>query len=196
MSDPAPTPGSVPNPAGPRLRHLATNELSPGEQAAIRALMDVAFGDDPDEAFTDDDWTHAIGGTHVVLDLDGVIAAHAALVEREIRIGGKPLRTGYVEAVATAPERQGSGFGTTVMTAVGDLIGARFQLGMLGTGRHHFYDRLGWRTWRGPSAVRWPDGLRRTPDDDGYLMVLTTPTTPPLDLDAPIDCDWRQGDSW
>jgi aminoglycoside 2'-N-acetyltransferase I len=180
----------------PRLRRLATDELTPVEVDAIRALMEVAFGDAEEDRFTDEDWQHSIGGAHVVVDLDGRIVAHAALVEREIRVAGRPLRTGYVEAVATAPDRQGEGLGTTVMTVVGELIRERFELGMLGTGSHHFYERLGWRTWRGPSAVRGPEGVRPTPVDDGYLMVLDTPSTPPLDLDAPVDCDWRPGDSW
>jgi aminoglycoside 2'-N-acetyltransferase I len=49
---------------------------------------------------------------------------------------------------------------------------------------------------RGPSSVRTADGERATPDDDGYLMVLVLPETPPLDFDAPINCDWRPGDVW
>jgi aminoglycoside 2'-N-acetyltransferase I len=181
---------------GPRLRRVATDELDPTELATIRTMLIVAFGDEPDGRLTDEDWAHALGGSHFILDIDGEIVSHAAVVEREVRVGGQPLRTGYVEAVATAPDRQGSGLGPIVMTAVDVDVRERFQLGVLGTGRHHFYERLGWRTWRGPSSVRWPDGLRATPDDDGYLMVLETPATPPLDLDAPIDCDWRPGDSW
>jgi aminoglycoside 2'-N-acetyltransferase I len=158
--------------------------------------MEVAFGDDPEERFGEEDWRHAVGGVHFVVDHASRIVAHAAVVEREIRVAGRPFRTGYVEAVATAPDRQGLGFGTIVMTAVGEHIRATFELGVLGTGSHHFYERLGWQTWRGPSAVREGTVVRRTPDDDGYLMVLETPATPPLDPDAPIECDWRPGDSW
>ncbi|MGZ6267258.1 MAG: GNAT family N-acetyltransferase, partial [Candidatus Limnocylindrales bacterium] len=65
-----------------------------------------------------------------------------------------------------------------------------------GTGRHHFYERLGWRTWTGPSCVRTAAGLLPTPDDDGYILVLATPSSPPLDLSAAIECDWRPGDVW
>ena len=67
---------------------------------------------------------------------------------------------------------------------------------MLGTGRHRFYERLGWQTWRGPTSVRAPEGMQRTPDEDGYILVLTTPSSPPLDPAAPISCDWRVGDVW
>lgn len=179
-----------------RLRRVPTRELSGPELVEIRALMDAAFAGGPDGDLTDDDWQHSLGGTHVVLDLDGVIAAHAAVVEREVRFGGRPLRTGYVEAVATAPDRQRTGLGSIVMADVGELIRDHFEIGMLGTGSLAFYERLGWRVWAGPSAIRRPDGLEPTPDEDGYLMVLITPATPLVDPLAPIDCDPRRGDSW
>lgn len=162
----------------------------------IRAMLASAFGTDAEEAFTDDDWQHALGGLHFVLDLDAEIVAHASVVERELHVGDRPLRTGYVEAVATAPDRQGTGLGSIVMSEVTSYIREDFELGALGTGRHGFYERLGWRTWTGPSFVRTADGTHATPDEDGYILVLATPTSPPLDLAAPISCDWRQGDAW
>jgi aminoglycoside 2'-N-acetyltransferase I len=158
--------------------------------------MDDAFGPDEEKHFTDDDWDHALGGVHFVLDMAGVIVTHAAVVERRLWVAGRPLRTGYVEAVATAPAHQGAGHGTLVMTDVTAWIRERFELGCLGTGRHGFYERLGWRTWLGPSSVRTAGGLQPTPDDDGYVMVLQTPSSPPLDFSAPISCEWRPGDVW
>jgi aminoglycoside 2'-N-acetyltransferase I len=111
-------------------------------------------------------------------------------------VSGRPLTTGYVEAVATAPFRQGAGFGSIVMAEVTSYIKERFELGALGTGRDQFYQRLGWQTWTGPSFVRAEEGERRTPDDDGFILVLLTPSTPALDLTAPISCEWRPGDVW
>ena len=143
-----------------RLRQLSTPELTRSETGAIRALMDAAFGSDEEERFTDDDWQHAVGGVHFVLELDGEIVAHAAVVEREIHVGGRALRTGYVEAVATAPERQGMGLGSIVMTDVSDHIRDGFELGGLGTGRQSFYGRLGWQVWAGPTSVRTAEGDR------------------------------------
>jgi aminoglycoside 2'-N-acetyltransferase I len=180
-----------------RLRRLATAELSDDERRALRALLDAAFHEpDPEERFSDDDWEHALGGTHVLLDLDGEIVAHASVVEREIHADGRPLRTGYVEAVATSPDRQGQGLGTIVMTEITAIVRDGFELGALGTGAQHFYERLGWRVWPGPTSVRAPGGDRRTTADDGFVMVLRTPTTPPLDDTGPISCDWRPGDAW
>jgi aminoglycoside 2'-N-acetyltransferase I len=183
-------------PRRPRLRRLSTAELTATEVAAIRAIMEDAFGQDEDERFTDDDWEHAVGGVHVVVDTDGEIVTHASVVERTLHVGDRPFRTGYVEAVATAPAHQGSGYGTLAMTDVTALVRERFELGCLGTGRQSFYGRLGWQTWRGRSFLRTPGGLVPTPDDDGYLMVLSTPSSPPLDLSASISCEWRPGDVW
>jgi aminoglycoside 2'-N-acetyltransferase I len=184
-----------PDIAGARVRRATTQELTEAEIGAIRAILWAAFPPG-DEGFTEHDWQHALGGMHFLLELDGSIAAHAAVVERELHVAGPPLRSGYVEAVATDPARQGRGLGTRLMTDVGASIGERFELGALGTGSHHFYERLGWRTWRGPSFVRTATGLERTPDEDGYILVLTTPSTPPIDLGAQISCEWRPGDVW
>lgn len=179
-----------------RLNRVATDELTASEIQAIRKLLVDAFGTDEEERFEEDDWQHAIGGLHFVLESDAAIVAHASVVERELHVDGRPFRTGYVEAVATGREHQGTGLGSTVMREVGSYIRDRFELGALGTGSHRFYERLGWLTWRGPSSVRTASGLLRTPDDDGYILVLPTPTSPSPDLAASISCEWRPGDIW
>jgi aminoglycoside 2'-N-acetyltransferase I len=179
-----------------RLRRLRTEDLTAAEVAEIRALLASAFGTEEEERFTDDDWDHALGGTHFVLDLDGLIVAHASVVTRDLHLGGRPLATGYVEAVATASDRQGVGFGSRLMADVNAYVRDRFELGALGTGRRTFYERLGWITWQGRTSVRTPNGVRRTPDEDGYILVLTTPTSPTLDVTAEISCEWRAGDVW
>ncbi len=183
-------------PVRARLRRCSTPELTPAETSAIRAILVAAFGTGEEERFTDDDWEHGLGGTHFVLELDGEIVAHASVVERDINVGDVPLRTGYVEAVATAPDRQGAGLGSFLIADVTAYIRERFELGALGTGRHRFYERLGWVTWVGPAFVRTPEGPRRTPDEEGYILVLATPSSPPFDPAAAISCEWRQGDVW
>jgi aminoglycoside 2'-N-acetyltransferase I len=179
----------------PRLRRVPTSELTAVEVATIRDLLWRAFEADG-EGFAEEDWAHALGGIHLVREVAGEIVAHASVVERAIEIDGQPLRTGYVEAVATAPTRQRQGHGTAVMRAVGEVLDARYELGALGTGSHGFYERLGWATWAGPSAVRTPSGIDRTPDEDGYIMVYRTPITPPLNATGLITCEWRRGDVW
>ncbi len=182
--------------ARPAIRQLATGELTAVEVEAIRAIMWAAFEDDEHGRFSESDWDHALGGIHFVLDVGGRVLSHAAVVERVLEIDGRPLRAGYVEAVATMPGYEGRGFGSAVMGDAGEVIRHGYQLGALGTGRFSFYERLGWERWRGPSAVRAPGGTRATPDEDGWIMVLRTPTTGDIRLDAPISCDWRSGDVW
>jgi aminoglycoside 2'-N-acetyltransferase I len=176
------------------LRTCATNELARSDLEQMRRLFEVAW---PDEAYTDADWDNLLGGVHFVVELDGSLASHAAVVARELRTGGHVLRTGYVEAVATWPELQRRGLATRAMRAAGALIVAEYQLGGLDTGSQGFYERLGWERWRGPTSVRTSEGEVRTPDEDGYVMVLRTPASPTdLDLDALISCEWREGDVW
>lgn len=195
--DGADGPGATP-PAGPWLVRMATAELEPGLVQELRDLLWAAFDNgDPEEAMTEEDWQHALGGTHVILRAGPRVLGHASVVPREIHVGGLALDTGYVEAVAVAPDVQGKGLGTMLMREVNEVIVAHgYQLGMLATGSQGFYEPLGWRTWVGPSLVRDPGGLRPTPEDDGYLMVLATPATPALDLSAPISCQARPGDDW
>jgi len=180
------------------VRRVATEDLTPTELDAIHAMLVTAFGDDPEVAFGPDDWQHTLGGVHILAEEDGAIVAHASVVDRTIEVGGRPLQAGYVEAVATREDRRGAGIGSKVMTEVATILRKRFELGMLGTGRISFYERLGWHVWRGPSGFHDPEtgGVEWTPDDDGYLMVLTTPSTPELDATAAIVCEWRPGDVW
>ena len=176
------------------IRRVATDELGPDEVAAIREVVFAAF-DDP-EPFTEEDWEHALGGVHFILDEDGMVVAHASVVERELHAGDHRLRTGYVEAVATRKDFQRRGHGSMVMRAVGEYIDQEFPLGALDTGVTAFYERLGWEEWKGPTFVRTESGLVRTAEDDGNVMMRLTPTSPELDLTVPISCDWRPGDVW
>ncbi len=186
---------SNPQGDGVRIRRLPTAELTDVETAAIRDLLWTAFPPG-DEGFTEADWEHAIGGIHVVLDLAGSLVAHASVVERDLHVGGRPTRTGYVEAVAVDPARQGSGLGTRVMHEIDAEIVERYELGALGTGAHHFYERLGWQVWQGSLSVRTDEGDQRTPDEEGDILVLETPARPGLDVSAPLSCEWRPGDVW
>jgi aminoglycoside 2'-N-acetyltransferase I len=162
----------------------------------LRTLLWSAVPPGDEEGFDESDWQHALGGRHFVVEVDGRIVAHASVVERDLHTAGRHFRTGYVEAVATDPARQGEGYGSQVMREATAYIEDRFELGALGTGRHGFYERLGWQTWLGPTSVRTAGGPVRTPFDDGYILVFLTPRSADLDRTAPISCEWRPGDIW
>jgi aminoglycoside 2'-N-acetyltransferase I len=169
--------------------------LSSEETAAVLDVLRDAWRQGA-ERFTDQDWEHATGGVHFLLEETGEILAHASVVPRELHAGDHRLSTGYVEAVGTRPSHQRRGHGSALMREIGLHIDADYELGALDTGRPDFYERLGWRVWRGPTYVRTGDGPQRTPEEDGLVMVRPTPTTPALDLSASISCEWRPGDVW
>lgn len=176
----------------PDLRVLLTDDVSPTDLAAARRLMDLAFGD----RFSDHDWEHSLGGFHVVLMDGSDLVAHAAVVRRNLEVDGQSFSTGYVEAVATLPSRQGQGLGSLVMTEATAVVRERFAMGALSTNRHAFYERLGWERWLGPTYVRGGEETIRTEDEDDGVMVLRLRPSAHLDLHAPISCEARPGDDW
>jgi aminoglycoside 2'-N-acetyltransferase I len=176
----------------PDVRLLATAEVDPGVLTRIRHLLDQAFDGD----FSDEDWEHTLGGWHVIVADSAAVLSHAAVVPRILEVADRPLRTGYVEGVATAPGRQGAGLGSLAMTGASGLVRRDFELGALGTGRHRFYERLGWERWRGPTFARHGSEKIRTEEDDDGVMVLRFGPSRNVDLTDPISCEARRGDHW
>lgn len=160
---------------------------------SARALCEAAFG--PGE-FTDADWEHALGGLHALAHNGDRLVGHAALVARRLLHAGRALRTGFVEAVAVAPDARRRGVGTALMRALDRHLHGGYELGALTTSEagRGLYLALGWQAWTGPTAVLAPDGIRPTPDDDGGILVR--PVTARLDPALPLVCDWRDGDVW
>ena len=158
----------------------------------IRQLLEVAF----DGAFSDDDWRHTLGGWHVVLEEGGQPVAHAAVVPRALEADGRAPRCGYVEGVATAPQRQGEGLGTRAMTELDAVVRTHFEVGALSTDRQAFYERVGWERWRGPTFVRDGGRLRRTAAEDDGILVLRFGPSRDVDLASHIVCEARVGDDW
>ncbi|MDO9454909.1 GNAT family N-acetyltransferase [Nocardioides sp.] len=167
-----------------------TAHLTADDLRQVRDLMDTAFDD-----FTDHDWSHALGGLHVLVRDEGdQVVAHGALVQRRLLVDGRSLSSGYVEAVAVHPAHCRQGFGSRVMADLETLAPGYDLLALSSsTAGVPFYEARGWELWRGPSAVVSPEGLQPTPEEDGAIYVLGGTG---LDLDAPIACDWRDGDVW
>ncbi|MCY4108534.1 MAG: GNAT family N-acetyltransferase [Chloroflexi bacterium] len=152
-------------------------------------LCDRAFDEDMAAIFGD-----LIDSTHVLAEFEGVLAGHACWVTRWLSAGGRPpLRTAYIEAVATEPSLQGRGIGGAVMERVGREVSS-YELGGLCPNYPEFYARFGWKTWRGPLAIRTDEGLLETPDE--HVMILRTPSTPEVDLDSRLTAEWRPGEVW
>ncbi len=176
----------------PTVRSTTTAEVPAALLAEIRHLLVEAF----EGGLSDDDWDHTLGGWHVVVLDGGSVRAHAAVVPRAFEVAGLALRVGYVEGVATAADRQGEGLGGLAMTEATDLVRREFAMGALSTGRHRFYERLGWERWRGPTFAGHGPGAVRTEEEDDGVMVLRFGPSSGVDLGAAIACDARAGDDW
>lgn len=171
---------------------FTTAEASGDLLAAIRRLLGDAYGGD----FSEEDWEHTIGGWHVVVADGGATLSHAAVVPRVLEVADRPLNAGYVEGVGTAPVRQGAGLGSVAMAKISEVIRSEYEMGALSTGRHDFYERLGWERWRGPTFVRSGSQAVRTEEEDDGVMVLRFGPSKDVDLTAPLTCETRRGDDW
>lgn len=177
---------------GVEVRVLRSEALARAQREVLGALWVAAFG----ESFTAEDAEHAWGGHHVIAFEDGAIVAHAAVVDRVLWVDGVGHDVGYVEAVASRPDRQRRGLGRLVMGEVGRIVDEHYAFGALSASEVDFYLTLGWRLWRGPTGVLRDGAVAPTPDDDGGVMVLLTARSPALDLDRPLVCEDRPGDCW
>lgn len=175
-------------------REAVTRDL---DEPTLAAIIEVCHACWPSGDFSDEDFAHALGGRHFLAEAGGRVVSHASVVPRSLELDGGALRAGYVEAVATLPEYRRRGMATRLVEAANAHIAAEFELGALSTGVPAFYERLGWRRWRGGTWVRELDGsLTRTADDDDGILILPTPATPQPNLNGRLVCDWRPGDVW
>jgi aminoglycoside 2'-N-acetyltransferase I len=168
---------------------VESNSLSDAQQKQIIALCNRAYEEELEPLFeTFSEPMHVLGY------YDGALVSHAMWVTRWLQAGdGTPMRTAYVEMVATEPERLRRGYASALMRRLAGEI-AEFELGGLCTGSPDFYAKLGWETWRGPLFIRAPGGPLLIPEE--IVMILRTPRTPPLNLEAPLSAEWREGELW
>ena len=174
------------------LRTAHTADLDPVTLQAARALLEEVFDGDLAET----DWEHALGGVHALVWDGPALIGHGSVIQRRLLHQGRALRAGYVEAVAVRADRQGQGHGAALMGALERVLRGAYDLGALGSSAEGagFYAARGWKLWQGPSSALTPDGIRRTSAEDGCLYVFELAV--PLDLDAELTCDWRDGDVW
>ena len=184
----------------PRVDVRHTADLSPADLTAVRELLWSAFvGED---AMTEADFEHCLGGMHVLVWDGDVLVGHGAVLMRRLlhRLlddgTGRALRTGYVEGVAVHPGRRRQGHAHTVMAELERIVAAGYEVGALGTSDDGvpLYTSRGWWPWPGTTSAVTPDGVRRTPDVDGWILLW--PPDAGLDRSGDLACDWREGDAW
>ncbi|MFJ9899028.1 GNAT family N-acetyltransferase [Streptomyces sp. NPDC091280] len=174
-----------------RMRTAHTADLTPADLRAVRVLLDAAFAGD----LTDQDFEHGLGGVHALLaDEDGLVA-HGSVVMRRVRHRGRWLRVGYVEGVGVRPDARRRGYGGQVMAELERIVDHAYDVGLLGASDDgaRLYTARGWRLWGGRISALGPDGIVHLPEEEDSTYVRAA-LAGPLDLDAELLFDWRDGD--
>jgi aminoglycoside 2'-N-acetyltransferase I len=173
-----------------QLSHTA--ELAPPVLDAARGLLERAF----EGEFTEHDWEHSLGGMHALVWDAGALVGHGSVIQRRLLYRGRALRAGYVEGVGVRADHRRHGYGGALMAELDRVIRGGYEIGALGATDEAIplYERRGWRRWEGRLAALTPDGIRRTPDEEGAVYVLEVACQ--LDVTGELACDWRDGDVW
>lgn len=176
----------------PILSTAHTDELDVADERAAEALVRAAFGD----RFSQHDWVHALGGTHVILRIGERIVGHAAIVPRLLAHDGAEFDGSFVEAVALDAEFRGRGLGAAVMDAVEAAISADDVLGVLNSlpDAVGFYEARGWVRWRGLLGAIGHCEDPAPPEEGHTVMVFRPPAT--IDVDGVLSANNRVGPRW
>jgi aminoglycoside 2'-N-acetyltransferase I len=176
-----------------KIRFFKTEEL---DTSARNAIVDLCIAAHQEEDFRNLFSYVPAGGLHVLAFADKQLVSHALVTTRWLQPEGHPvLRTAYIDAVATLPGFQGQGHGSALMQSLASRIDGECVIGCLETDRVEFYERLGWKLWRGPLAGRSEHGLIPTPEQRG-IMVLQLSQTPALDLDSMLTIECQPSRIW
>lgn len=176
------------------IRLARTDELDAATLSAAHDLLLGVFVDD--DALTEADWQHCLGGLHALAYDDGALVGHASVVTREVVHDGTALRTGYVEGVGVRADRRRRGHAAAMMAELERVIVTSYEIGALGATDQAvpFYVGRGWRLFEGETWATTPDGVVRTPEEDDCIYLF--PGTVTLDLTGSLTCDLRDGDGW
>lgn len=125
-------------------------------------------------------------GLHFMAYLDERMVSHAVVTTRWMQAEGHPiLKSAYVDAVSTAPDVQGRGYGSALMRHLAGFIGSDYEIGGLHTDdKVHFYEQVDWEVWRGTLAGRGENGELTLTPDEKTIMILRLPRTPSLNLEG------------
>ena len=174
---------------------LEAGRLDESVREEIVRLCNEAYGEDVSHLFA-----AYTADTHVLARVGDTLVGHGMIVTRWLQAGdGPPLRTAYVELVATAENHRNRGIGAGIMERLAERAALDgYDLAALCPAETGLYGHLGWEYWQGPLFIR-PDKERTTDTtalistQEERVMVLRLPRTPPLDLNLPLSAEWRDG---
>jgi aminoglycoside 2'-N-acetyltransferase I len=173
----------------PRIQIIAQKDLNQSQRDQIIELCSCAYQED----FSAIVQLPADQPVHILAYATDMLVSHALWFTRILSYNGVPLRSAYVEAVATQPAFQGRGYASTLLRHLAGAI-TSYDIGALSPSDPAFYTRLGWETWRGSLFVATESIRVATPED--RVMILRLPQTPPLDLTGSLCAPWREGEIW
>lgn len=111
---------------------------------------------------------------HLLIRKEDYLATHLSLWAQHFRLGDAAAGGGYIEDVATDPLHVGEGLASEAMRAAASRARTRgLDLLGLATGIPPFYERLGWRTWRGAHTVHVTGSDLSFVDEPLMLLPLT-----------------------
>lgn len=172
------------------IRVVPGSALSAAERHTLVELCNRAYGENLGPLFET-----FVDPIHLLGSVGDRLVSQALWVTRFLQPGTlPPLRTAYVEMVATAEAYRSRGYASALMRRLAEEV-RDFDLAALCPSSPGYYARLGWELWRGPLFIRTPEGLLRSPEDE-EVMILQLPKTPDLDLTASLSAEWREGELW
>ncbi len=171
------------------IEQIPSDQLTSNRIRTILDLCNRAYEEDLEPLF------QTFGkATHLLGRIDATLVTHLMWVTRYLKPDGMHiLKTAYIEMVATDPDHSGQGYATALLQLVPEAV-ASFDLAALCPAETRIYHRLGWQYWRGDLYIRTDSGVEKTPE--ARIMVLELPRTPPLDYDADLSAEWREGEVW
>lgn len=171
------------------IRRVDSAQLTERLTADLHRLCDSAY-----QCSTRPYFAQIGPGEHLLGFSGALLVSHLMWVTRWLQPeGSPPLRTAYIEMVATAPAAQRRGHATALLEHVVTLLDD-FELAALCPATDNLYARLGWCFWRGPLETRH-DG-RLAPNPEERVMIMPLSRTPPLDSGSRLSIEWREGEVW
>ena len=140
-----------------RARIVDENEVDDVLDAGIKSILINCFPHNKEKFSKARKWRGNVALYNAVIETDGVVCGHIAVVDRTITVGGEPLRIAGVANVSVLPEYRGRGLSDGMLKAVMEEAGKReFEVGFLFTieGIKKVYGRNGWIEVVGRTVVR------------------------------------------
>ena len=169
--------------------------ITSAEDAAIRAGLCLCFPPDREIFLQTRAWHGTRPTWSVLMDDEGRIVAHAAVVERQIQVGTERVCVAGVLNVFVLPECRGRGLFRQLMSATMDEArrrGLDFGLLFCTPEIGARYERLNWRLLSGRSVTRLDeDGLPQPLPAKNVTMAypLRCPEVPAGDMHL-LGNDW------